>query len=191
MMTPHDAWVVTRLRSDQPVQADDRAMVSEPIRPLVDHLDGLPITRREDAWQGFLDGRNGDKEAIMRAVADADPAGPRPEPTDDDHEDDDGWGPIRYGTLPSVDLFPLDVLPLAAQRLVKEGAEAIGCQPDFLAAACLAAASGTIGRSVRLRLKADYFASPSLFVACVGPPSDGKSPAIQKACSAVRRLTRL
>ncbi len=188
MMTPLDAWVFARLRSDQPVDADELAMVSEEFRPLAALLDGLPADRRHDAWQVFLVGRNGDRDAIMRAVDEAREDGPRPKPTEDADEGDDGWGPIRFATLPPVDPFPLDVLPAAARKLVVEGSEAIGCRLDFLAVAALVAASGTIGRSVRLRLKGDYFASSSLFVACVGPPSDGKSPAIQKACSAVRRI---
>ncbi len=188
MMTPFDAWVVARLRSDQPVEGDDLGIVSEAFRPLANRLHGMDADRRDDSWQGFLEGRNGDTDAIIRAVVDADPNGPRPEPSDSEDEADDGWGPIRFASLPTVDPFPLGVLPPAARDLVVEGSEAIGCQPDFLAVSVLVAASGTIGRSVSLLLKADYFASSSLFVACVGPPSDGKSPAIQKACSAVRKI---
>jgi len=188
MMTSLDAWVIVRLLSDQLVVADDLATVSGPFRPLADRLGKLPPDRRDDAWQGFLDGRNGDRDPIMRAVADADPCGCRPEPTEDADEASDGWGSIRFATLPPVEPFPIGILPEAARQIVVEGSKAIGCPPDFLAVGVLAAAAGTIGRSVSLRLKADYFASSSLFIACVGPPSDGKSPSIEKACSAVRRI---
>ena len=49
-------------------------------------------------------------------------------------------------------------------------------------------AAGAIGRSASLLLKPDYFASTMLFAACVGPPSDGKTPALKAVARAIRRI---
>ena len=82
-MTSFDAWIVSRLRSDRPVVSDDRALVSEPFRPLVDRLASLAVDRRDDVWSEFLANRS-DGDALIRAVVDADPDGPRPEPSEAD-----------------------------------------------------------------------------------------------------------
>jgi hypothetical protein len=90
--------------------------------------------------------------------------------------------------LPPVESFPVNVLPKSAARLVTEGADAVGCPLDFLGGPMLAVAAGTIGRSVSLMLKPGYFVSPTLYVACIGPPSDGKTPALKAAADAVRAI---
>src|SRR5262249_3728773 len=89
------------------------------------------------------------------------------------------------GTLPPVEPFPLDVLPGPARDLAEAAAESIGCPVDFPAVAILAAASGIIGRSACLLIKPGYFASASLYVALVGSPSSGKSPALRAALAPV------
>jgi hypothetical protein len=98
------------------------------------------------------------------------------------------WGPIRFGELPPVEEFPIDVLPTQAARLVRTGASAIGCPPDFLGLPILAVAGGTIGRSCSLLLKPGYFVSPTIYAACIGPPSDGKTPALKAVAIAVRSI---
>ena len=187
MMTPLDAWLIARLRANLPISSEDQSLVSEAFCPLVNRLASLAVDRRDDAWEGFLVGRS-DAQDLMQAVINADTDRPPPEPTEDDADTNDGWGPIRLGTLPPAVPFPVEVLPLVARRLVVESAESIGCPPDFVAVAMIAAAAGVIGRSVSLRLKGDYFAASSLFAALIGPPSDGKSPALRVACTAVRRI---
>ena len=99
-----------------------------------------------------------------------------------------GWGPLPVVEIPPVEPFPVDVLPEAAARLVREGAAAIGCPVDFLSLSVLAVAGGVVGRSVNLRLKDGYDAGPTVFACLVGPPSDGKSPAIRKASAPVMRI---
>lgn len=101
---------------------------------------------------------------------------------------DASWPPLRIGEPPSVEPFPIDVLPRAVADLVAEGAMAIGCPCDFLAVPVLAVAGGAVGRSVSLMLKAGYFAPPVVFAACVGPPSDGKTPALKIAAAPLRRI---
>ncbi len=124
----------------------------------------------------FLEGRD-DKDQVIKALADADPEGPRPDPSEED-EGDVEWGPIRLGALPPAEPFPLDVLPIAARDLAGAAARSIGCPIDFPAVATLAAASGAIGRSASLLVKPGYFASASLYLALVGGPSSGKSPSL-------------
>jgi hypothetical protein len=97
----------------------------------------------------------------------------------------DDWGPIRLGTLPPAESFPLEVLPGPARDLAEATAESIACPVDFPAVALLAAASGAIGRSASLLIKPGYFASASIYAALVGGPSSGKSPAIRAALAPV------
>ena len=191
MMTSFDAWVIARLRADREVKTNVLALVSKPLHVLATSLADAEPQRRDVLWQAFLDQRDGDRDALMRAVVNAEPDGPRPEPSEADDEPDEGWGPIRLGTLPTAEPFPLEVLPPAAANLVDEASGSIGCPPDFVAVAILATAGGTIGRSISLRLKGNAFASPNLYVALIGPPSDGKSPALRVACSAIRRIDEI
>jgi hypothetical protein len=123
-----------------------------------------------------------DREAIIKAIADIDPKGPPPAP------EADSWLPLSLEKLPPVELFPTDVLPFSTTRLVTEGADSIGCPPDFLGLPILAVAGGTIGRSVNLMLKTNYFAGATLFVGDVGPPSDGKTPALMAVAAPVRAI---
>ncbi|WP_165220225.1 DUF3987 domain-containing protein [Aquisphaera insulae] len=98
------------------------------------------------------------------------------------------WPPLRSPELPPAAPFPLRVLPLPARRLVEEGAKAIGCPPDFLAVAAIGVAAGAIGRSASLMLKSGYFAPAILFQANIGPPSDGKSPALKMVASGIYKI---
>ena len=125
------------------------------------------------------------------AVAEADPDGPPPEAGGDDDEADDDWGPIRLGTLPPAEAFPLDVLPGPARDLAEAVARSIRCPVDFPAVAALATASGLIGRSASLLVKPGYFATASLYAALVGGPSSGKSPALRAALAPVWRLAEI
>jgi hypothetical protein len=182
MIRPYDSWTLAKLLSVGPV---DEALkgVSEGFRPLADHLAGLPLEGREPALDAFLVGR-ADKDEIIKALADADPEGPAPEA----ETGGDEWPPLRFGALPPAEPFPVDILPESAARLVIEGAAAIGCPSDFLGVPVLAVAGGAIGRSVALLLKSGYFASATIFAACVGPPSDGKTPALKAAAGPLRQI---
>ena len=173
MIGPIDAWTLRRLMTGHALNGELQAL-SEPFRPLAGHLSALPLEARQGAWEGFLCGR-ADGDALILAMANADPDGPPPEA---DGRGGD-WPPLRFAGLPGVDPFPVDVLPEPAAQLVVEGAKAIGCQPDFLGVPVLAVAAGAIGRSVSLLMKAGYFAGATLFAACIGPPSDGKTPALK------------
>ena len=173
---PYDAWAFARVVSGHTLNGEIEA-VSEAWKGLAEHLAGLTPEARGTAFEGFLAGRD-DRDRIILALADVDPTGPPPEADADDDEAADDWGPIRLGTLPPAAPFPLDVLPIPARDLAEAAARSIGCPVDFPAVATLAAASGLVGRSACLLVKPGYFASASVYVAIVGGPSSGKSPAL-------------
>jgi len=188
-MNAHDAWVIRRLLIGWPIE-DRLRHVSIPFRAVAGQLSGLPTEGRCNAWDGFLAGRD-DRNDLTLILTAVDTSGPCPDPTVHGEASVDDWPPLRLGEPPSVDPFPIDVLPPPAARLVIEGTEAIGCPPDFLALPVLAVAGGTIGRSVSLFLKHNYFANATIFACCVGPPSDGKTPALKAVAGAVRRIDEI
>jgi hypothetical protein len=184
--TPLVAWILDRLVYDrQPPLNGELADLPEEFRPLGDLLLSTPPEGRESAWKAFLAGRP-DKDDIIKALADIDPLAPPPAPEAGPSTND--WPLLSLEELPPVDSFPIDVLPLAGQRLAVEGSDAIGCAVDFIALTMLAVAGGTIGRSVSLKLKPGYFAGATLFAGCVGPPSDGKTPALKAVAAGVRAI---
>ena len=183
--TARDVWLARRLVAvDTPVNGE-LALASDGFRPLAELLAATPFTARGPMFDAILAGRE-DRDAIVRAMTDVNPTGPPPGPDAAPPASD--WLPLRLETLPPVEPFPVDVLPDPAARLAEQGALAIGCPPDFLGVAMLAVAGGTIGRSVRLVLKQDYFAGATIFAGIVGPPSDGKTPALKAVAAAVRAI---
>jgi Protein of unknown function (DUF3987) len=144
-----------------------------------------PPTDRGEMLELFLAGRP-ERDSVIEAIADQDGKGPAP-PVKGAPPGSD-WPALRLEILPPVAPFPVDVLPDPAARLVKEGADAIGCPRDFLGVPMLAVAAGTIGRSASLFLKGGYFTSTTTFAICVGPPSDGKTPALKEVARAVRAI---
>ncbi|WP_161602278.1 DUF3987 domain-containing protein [Tautonia marina] len=183
-ITPAAAWIIGRLVAGLEVNGHLDAL-DGPLRGFVDHLAGLtvdPADDRKKALDGFLAARD-DRDEVLQKILAVDLSKPIPEAEQEQEKPDEGddWGPIRFGTLPSVEPFPLHVLSAPARDLAEAAAESIGCPVDFPAVACLAVASGIIGQSVRLLIKAGYFASASVYAALVGGPSIGKSPALRVA----------
>ena len=131
------------------------------------------------------------RDEVVNAMTAVDPDGPPPEDDTEADEAADGWEPIRLGSLPPAVPFPLDVLPIPARDLAEAAARSIACPVDFPAVAILAASSGIIGRSVILRIKSGYFVSASLYVALVGGPSSGKSPALKAALAPLWFIAQL
>ncbi len=175
----YDAWVFARLIVGHALNGE-LAAVSAGNRHLADRLAGLPPEGRRMVWDAHLEGlQHG--ETWIEAVAAIDPEAEAPEV-------DDGWGPLRLEELPPVQPFPVDVLPEPVQLLVLQGAEAIGCPVDFLAVPALAVAGGVIGRSASLQLKEGYFANGCSYVAAIGPPSDGKTPALKIVAAPIRSI---
>ncbi len=164
-------------------------MLPAPLPPVAfERLADLSTEARQTRWEAFLDGRE-DRDGIILALAAVKPEGPRPEAPEDDEADDD-WPPIRLGTMPRAEPFPLEVLPIPARDLAEAAARSIGCPVDFPAVATLAAASGLIGRSASLLVKPGYFESASVYLALVGSPSSGKSPSLRAALAPIRDIGR-
>lgn len=84
--------------------------------------------------------------------------------------------------------FPVDVLPDALSRYVEEGAAAIGVPTDMIALPLLAFAAGTIGNSRAVLVKAGWLERPILWLAVVGAPGTGKSPALSHAQQPISAL---
>ncbi|MDE2505860.1 MAG: DUF3987 domain-containing protein [Planctomycetota bacterium] len=180
--TKYDAWLVARLYSGVEVNGE-AAHASKSGRLIISALIGKSGAERDAAWTDILASHD-DPNGFAADVRHANPHGPAPPP--DDPADD--WPTLRISSLPDVEPFPIYTLPDPAAQLVLEGANAMGCAPDFLGLAVLVMAAGAIGRSVSLRLKDDYFASSCLFGALIGPPGDGKSPALEAAAKAIHAI---
>ncbi len=127
-MSLPDAWVIAKLLCGHTLNGE-LATISAPWRPLADRLAALPLDDRQAAMDAALADRP-DRDDIIMSLARADIDGPMPE-ADEDDEAGDGWGPIRLGTLPPVEPFPLIVLPGPARDLAEAAARSIGCPVDF------------------------------------------------------------
>src|SRR5262249_23165356 len=102
MPTAYDTWVLSRVMTSQTLNGELN-QTPEAWRPLGECLAELPPDRRTDALGHELLTQS-DRDAVIRAIADADPSGPPPAP-EADGEPDDGWGPLRLPTLPPVERF--------------------------------------------------------------------------------------
>jgi len=180
MMPPYAAWTLARALAGMDLNGELDA-VAEPWKGMARHLAQLPPPDRAAAFQAMLAARP-DRDELVKDLADQRADQP---PSEGDGDALEEWESIRLGTLPPVKPFPVDVLPWPARDLATAAAESIGCPIDFPAVAILAAASGLIGRSASLLIKPGYFESASLYMALVGTPSSGKSPALGAALAPV------
>jgi hypothetical protein len=76
-----------------------------------------------------------------------------------------------------VPLFPLDVLPGPARRLVEESARSLGCAPDLIAVPLLAVLGAAIGTRWCLEVKPGWLEYGNIYAAVVADPGSAKSPA--------------
>ncbi len=186
MITPRVSWAFRRLLCGLEVNGEiDTA--DEPWRGRAAYLAGLPLKNRQAAWDAMMIGQP-DRDEVISAMASVAPKGPPPADDDDATLE---WAPIRFGTLPPVEPFPLDVLPLPSRDLAEAVAKSIGCRIDFPAMATLAVGSGLIGRTASLLIKPGYFESALLYLALVGSPSSGKSPALGAAMAPIWAIAAL
>ena len=179
-LSSFEAWFFARAHAGHALDPEDRR-VSVPNRPFARLMAEGAVDCRRQVWDNHLTTLSeADAEAWIEAVAAADPAGQPPE--------DDGWGHPLAFELPPVERFPLEVYPPPVAHLIRHGARSIGCPLDFLATAVLPVAGAAVGRSASLRLKNRYFASASIYAACVGLPGDGKSPAVSVVVGPMRQI---
>lgn len=78
VISPHDAWTIRRLLVGRDPDDGELARVAVPFRGLAMLLAGMGVDARPAALDGFLCGRD-DRERLVKALAEADPDGPRPE----------------------------------------------------------------------------------------------------------------
>jgi hypothetical protein len=86
--------------------------------------------------------------------------------------------------------FPLEILPEPVRGFVKTSAEALGCDPSFVALPLLAAIGAAIGNTRRLELKRGWLVPPILWGAIVGESGTMKTPAFKLVMRPVRNRQR-
>ena len=82
--------------------------------------------------------------------------------------------------------FPVDVLPQPFRRFVERSADAIGCQPVFVAQTLLSAAAGAIGNSTCVQLKNGWAEPAVIWTAIIAKSGQLKSPAQNAALRLIR-----
>jgi hypothetical protein len=97
--------------------------------------------------------------------------------------------PLRqFPTNERAPTFPAEALPKEAQRLVTEGAAAIGCPPDAIGLAALVALGSAIGNSRVIQPKKDWTEGPAIFAAVISDPGEKKTAAVKQATNPARKL---
>jgi len=145
-----------------------------PWKEVVDRLVALPIKDRQSALQQETTGLQGiEWDYLLGEIIAIDPCGPVPA--------DVALSDTSQAILPPAAPFPIDALPGSLRDLVSEGAESIGCPPDYIAMFLLASVSAAIGTTVRVRIKSGWYEWPSLYTAVVAPSGAKKTPAMEYA----------
>jgi len=102
-----------------------------------------------------------------------------------------GWPAIDGAFLDdqnaAVPGFPLEALPTPWRTWITDTATSVNVPTDYVAQAVLAAVAGLCGAGVWVRVSPVWSDPLSLWLAVVGAPSSGKSPAL----ASVRRLLRV
>ncbi len=109
-------------------------------------------------------------------------------PEDDWREGDDASGPIRPSQAVRKRFvpFPTEVLPDPLKAFVAAGAEAIQCDPSFIAMPLLTAVAAAIGITRSVQLKQSWVVPPMLWTAIVGESGTTKTPAFRLAMRPLR-----
>ncbi|MCK4658239.1 MAG: DUF3987 domain-containing protein [Phycisphaerae bacterium] len=77
--------------------------------------------------------------------------------------------------------FPVELLPEPIRTFIIHGAEALGCDPAFVALPMLAALASAIGNARRIQLKASWSEPAIIWTAIIGESGTLKSPAFRLA----------
>ncbi|MDP9359799.1 MAG: YfjI family protein, partial [Chloroflexota bacterium] len=77
--------------------------------------------------------------------------------------------------------FPVEVFPPALRNYLVAGADALGVSVDMVAVPMLGFAAGAIGNTRALRVKPGWVERAVLWLAVIGAPGSGKSPALDHA----------
>jgi len=95
-------------------------------------------------------------------------------------------GPASSGESPAP--FPTHVFPPALRDYVEAGAAAFGVPADMIAVPLLGFAAAALGTTIAVELKPGWQERPILWLAVVGRPGTGKSPALEYALAPLRAL---
>jgi hypothetical protein len=90
----------------------------------------------------------------------------------------------------SLPEFPVDVFPAAIQRYIEDGAEALNVPADMIAVPMLGFAAAAIGNSRAVVIKPGWVERVNLWLAVIGDPGSGKSPANDYARAPLDALQR-
>ncbi len=94
---------------------------------------------------------------------------------------------LRLGRVAPPE-FESNYLPPFWSRFVSDVAESTGTPPDFVAMPLLAAASGLVGNSRWVQPWGGWTEPPTLWVATVGLPGSGKTPAAKPVFDVLAEL---
>lgn len=86
--------------------------------------------------------------------------------------------------------FPVDQLPPVLARFVSEGAQAICCDPSYIALPLLVSLGAIIGDTRRLKLKESWMVPPIIWAANVGRSGTSKSPALDVVLDLLRDVEK-
>lgn len=86
--------------------------------------------------------------------------------------------------------FPVDQLPPVLARFVSEGAQAIGCDPSYIALPLLVSLGAMVGDTRRLKLKESWMVPPIIWAANVGRSGTSKSPALDVVLDLLRDVEK-
>ena len=104
------------------------------------------------------------------------------------------WSPIEADLLDerraAVPAFPLELLPSPWRDWVGAAALSADAPVDYVAQALLAAVAGVSSTGIRVCITHDWVEELQLWLAVVGAPSTGKSPALTSVRRLVYRLRR-
>jgi hypothetical protein len=93
----------------------------------------------------------------------------------------------RRGELPP---FPLELLPIKLQDLVKRAAHGAGCSDGYVAMPLLGTAAALIGNGRRVRASKSWSVPHTLWVATCGFSGDGKTPGLAVTKNALNEVER-
>lgn len=75
------------------------------------------------------------------------------------------------------EVFPIDILPLKAQELIRGAEAALGMNAEFLAVSIIMGAAGAAGNAARLEVKRGYYQKANFYAVLIGNPNSNKSAA--------------
>lgn len=103
----------------------------------------------------------------------------------------EGWPAIKPDEQDSPpEPFPIDSLPLPAQRFCRAVSVAQGVDIGFSAVFAISVMAAAIGASHQVEIKSGWVELPVLWLGLVSRPGTGKSPAMQAAFAPLRKIQK-